>query len=86
MELRREVAQREVQLGCEQEHREAGFQPEPSFHQTDADSHRDQAIPRVAASSRTAPERKAMRSVAIVARRYESLTARDLHRLAATSD
>ena len=41
------------------------------------------AMPSVAASSSTAPDRKATRSVPIVARRYSSLTSRDALRLRA---
>ena len=45
MVLGGEVAQRQVELGCEHEHREPGLEAEPASDQADSDGHRDERDP-----------------------------------------
>ena len=81
VELRGEVPQRQVELGREHEHGQAASKPMPPSTRRTPTVTATSAIPSVAASSSTVPERNATRSVAIVVRRYSSLTSRDLLRL-----
>ena len=75
VELRREVAERQVELRHEHEHGErrprSRCRPRRGARPTTTAT---SAIPSVAASSRIEPERNATRSVPIVVRRYSSLT------------
>ena len=69
VELRAELAQRQVQLGREDEHGQPGLRPRPPSTSRTPTVTATSATPSVAASSSTDPERKATRSVPIVGRR-----------------
>ena len=67
--LRREVPERQVQLGREHEHRQARLEPEPALDQPDADDHGDEGDAEGRGQLEHGPQRNATRSVPIVARR-----------------
>ena len=74
MVLRGQIPERQVELGREHEHGEAGLEAEPALGEADADRDRHERDPERGRELEHGPERNATRSVPIVARRYSSLT------------